>query len=56
MKQLLQTSNCCVEVVTLNLCEELSQNKIVLKKWQHMREGKSLFERNEKPYQTSDYV
>ena len=31
------------------------QNTVVLKKWQHMREGKSLFEKK-KPNLTSDYV
>ena len=36
--QLLRKSNCCVEAVTL-------ESKAVLKKSQHMREGKSPFEK-----------
>ena len=39
--------NCFVEAVTLKKCEKssLSKNKVVLKKSEHMREGKSLFEK-----------
>ena len=46
--------NCFVEVVTLKKCEKSSlfKNKVVQKKSEHMREGKSLFEKKK----TSDYV
>ena len=45
-KYLLRKCNCCVDVVTLKNCEKssLSKNKAVLKKSQHMRERKLLFE------------
>ena len=39
--------NCFVEVVTLKKCEKVAspKKKVVLKKLQHVREGKSLFEK-----------
>ena len=46
---LLRKCNYCIEVVTLKKCERVTSpkivSKVVLKKSQHTREGKSLFEK-----------